>query len=208
LVTWALRDKFGPRWQLYLGIFSGLFMKLSTIAVAFLASGLTGCAMHNGFVKTEVAFKVDGGRTIVLPMTRAGAVPTENDQYKISGAGLLAALKIGSPEKSEIIWSFSFESRSGKEIESVAIEKVSATGELDLMVQDQSPALKNGLWIGKSKPYSMSNAESPWLYSDTDSTFLFKFTITEREGEHIVMYQPSLITKGSKTIYFKIIFGK
>lgn len=182
-------------------------MKLSTSAVALLVSVLAGCAMHNGFVTTEVPFKVDGGKTITLPMTRAGAVPSENDRYKINGAGILAALKKGSPEKSEIVWSFSFETKSGKQIESVAIEQVGSTGELDLMVQDKSPVLKNGLWIGKSKPYSMSNAESPWLYSDNDSTFLFKFTITERGGAHIVMYQPSLITKGSKTVYFKIIFG-
>ena len=182
-------------------------MKFSAFAVALLVSVLAGCAMHNGLVKTEVAFKVDGGKTIALPMTRAGAVPTEYDQYKINGAGILAALKKGSSEKSEIIWSFSFETKSSKQIESVAIEQVSSTGELDFMVQDKSPALKDGLWIGKSKPYSMSNAESLWLYSDTDSTFLFKFTITERGGSHIVMYQPSLITKGSKAVYFKIING-
>ena len=182
-------------------------MNPSASAVTLLVSVLAGCAMHNGFVKTEVEFKADDGKTISLPMTRAGAVPTENDQYKIIGAGILAALRKGSPDKSEIIWSFSFETKSVKQVERVAIELVRSSGELDVMVQDKSPALKNGLWIGKSKPYSMSKSESPWLYSDADSTFLFKFTITQRGGVDVVMYQPSLITKGSKTVYLKIFFS-
>lgn len=169
---------------------------------------LSGCiATHQGFVKSNVDFNIDGDKVITLPMTRAGAIPTENEFYKIVGAGILAGLEKGDPESSDLTWSFSFVAKSLQQLNSVTIEQVSSSGKLTPMLEDKSPKLKNGSWYGKSKSYSMSRAVSPWLYSNMDSTFLFKFTIIEKGKGPVVMYQPSLISKGTKSIYLGIING-
>jgi hypothetical protein len=179
-----------------------------TIFLFFQALVLTGCiATHQGFIKNNVDFKIDGGKVITMPMTRAGALPTENEFYKIEGAGILASLKKGEPESSELTWSFSFLAKSLQELESVTVEQVTATGELIPMLQDKSPKLKRGSWFGRSNSYTMSKTVSPWLFSNSDSTFLFKFTIVEKNKPAVVMYQPSLISKGTKSIYLNVING-
>jgi hypothetical protein len=169
---------------------------------------LSGCiATHQGFVKSNLDLNIDGDKVITLPMTRAGAIPTENEFYKIETAGILAGLKKGNPEESDLTWSFSFIAKSLQQLDSVTIEQVDTSGELAPMLQDKSPKLKNGSWFGKSKPYTMSRVTSPWLYSNQDSIFLFKFTIIEKGKAPVVMYQPSLISKGTKSIYLEIING-
>lgn len=167
---------------------------------------LSGCiATHQGFVKSNVDFNIDGDKVITLPMTRAGAIPTENEFYKIEMAGIAVGLKKGDPEDSDLTWSFSLVAKSLHQLDSVTIELVDSSGKLTPMLQDKSPKLKNGSWFGKSNSYSMSRTVSPWLYSNQNSTFLFKFTIIEIGKDPVVMYQPSLISKGTKSIYRDII---
>lgn len=167
---------------------------------------LSGCMKtHNGFIVLDKKFKTEDGSTITLPMTRVGPIPMENELYKIVSAGHLSSMTRGEPEKSFITWSFMFKTKSSEQIESVTVEYVSTDGDLFLMVEDKNPELKDGYWGGKSKPYAMTEAESPWLYSNSDSVFLFKFTIVGVDKSVSVLYQPSLTTKEAKAFDLMMI---
>ena len=180
----------------------------SALLACLLLSACTSGQTYLGQSVSETSFKVDGGKTVNLPVTRAGALPAENENYKIEVAGIVASLVKGNPSESELTWTFSFISKNSTELNSVVIERVTDSGGLKLVVEDSSPALKNKNWIGRSAPASMTKESSPWLYTKTDSTFVFKFTIKSRDGSTIVMYQPSIISSRAKAMYLTVISDK
>lgn len=180
------------------------------IAVLLASSLLSACAngpTYLGYPISEASFKVDGGKTVSLPVTRAGALPAENSDYKIEGAGFSAALEKGKPNESKLTWGFSFVSKKAAELDSVVVEQVTAAGELELVVKDNAPILKRNNWVGRSAPVSMAKDVSPWLYSGDDSTFVFKFTIRAKDGNSIEMYQPSIIASRLKSVYLQVLSG-
>ncbi len=177
--------------------------RITTFLVSVLLSACVTAPTYLGKVVTQAPFKVDGGKTVNLPITNAGALPAENDYYKIEGAGFNASMKKGEPKESKLTWAFSFISKKSGEIESVVVEQVTASGELELVVKDNSPTLKNTNWIGQSTPISMTKDLVPWLYSGSNSTFVFKFTIKAKDGSSIVMYQPSIISGRSKAMFLQ-----
>lgn len=167
---------------------------------------LSGCAMHHGQVVQQVQLKVDGGKTASFPIVRGGALPAENEDYKIEVAGYIASLKPGDAGQSEIRQSFSFFAKKSPVLESVRIEQVDTTdGRLQLLLQDDAPVLKSQSWIGKTKPVAATREASPWLYSSANSTFLFKFTIKAKDSPAIVMYQPSFFNKATKDAYMRAL---
>ena len=177
---------------------------LASLLLSACATGPT----YLGHAVSEVPFKVDGGKTVSLPVTSAGALPAENEDYKIEGAGFNASLKNGNPSESKLTWAFSFVSKKSAELDSVVVAQVTDSGGLELVVKDNSPALKNKNWVGWSAPTSMTKDLSPWLYSSSDSTFVFKFTINTKDGSSVVMYQPSIITRRAKSMYLQVISVK
>lgn len=153
----------------------------------------------------EVAFKVDGDKTINLPMTRAGAIPIENDNYKIEGAGFNVSLNKATPEESKLNWAFSFLSKKSTKLEFVSVEQVGSEGELDALVKDEAPVLKNANWVGHAPPKTVAKNSSPWLYTSEDTTLIFKFTIKTEGNDPIIMYQPSTFPSKTKAMYLKVI---
>lgn len=178
----------------------------AVLASVLLTACVTG-PTYLGRAVTETPFKFDGGKTINLPATNAGALPAENDDYKIEGAGFNAALAKGDSKESQLTWTFSFVLKRSKELESVVVEQVTASGGLELIAKDDSPVLRNKNWVGRSVSRSMTKDLMPWLYFGSDSTFVFKFTMKAKDGSSIVMYQPSIISSGSKAIYLRVMGG-
>ncbi|MDR2000407.1 MAG: hypothetical protein LBP94_02600 [Zoogloeaceae bacterium] len=179
------------------------------IAALFASFLLSACGpTYRGYTVSEASFKVDGGKTVSFPVTRAGPLPAENEDYKIESAGILASLKKGDASESKLTWAFSFVSKKSTELDSVIIEQITDSGGLELVVRDDSPALKDKNWFGRSVPVSMTKDLLPWLYSRSDSTFIFKFTINAKDGSSIVMYQPSTISNSAKAVYLQVISGK
>lgn len=176
------------------------------ITTFFAFALLSACSTtYHGTAVTEVEFKVDGGKSVKLPVTRHGALPAENENYRIEYAGFNASVKKGKPEESQITWIFSFVSKKLGELKSVLVEQVTDSGDLELIVEDYAPVLKNKTWIGRSAPIAMTKDSAPWLYSGSKSIFIFKFTIKAIDGSTIVMYQPSLITTQSKNMFLSVI---
>jgi hypothetical protein len=150
-----------------------------------------------------VPFKVDGGRTVMLPMTSAGALPGENDLYKIEVAGVNAQLVSGQPEQSKLTWVFSALMKKSAAIESVVVERVGENGDLTTLVDDRAVSLKTQSWVGHTAPQQMTKEATPWIYRNGNSNFLFKFTVHVAGEPPSVVYQPSLINEQVKTIYLE-----
>lgn len=178
------------------------------IAALLVAMSLQACATgptYLGYSVSDMPFKADGGKTVHLPMTRAGSVPAENEEYKIEGAGFMVALKKGDAKESQLTWTFSFLSKKRADLDYVVVEQVTPSGALQGIVKDSLPVLKNGSWTGRAVPMAMTKDLVPWLYLDGDSTFLFKFTIKAKDQNPIVMYQPSLAYKASKALSLRVL---
>ncbi len=182
--------------------------RIAALLASFLLSACATGPTYLGHSVREVSFKVDGGKTVSLPVTNAFAIPAENEDYKIVNAGNFASLKKGSPSESELEWTFSFVSKKSAELDSEVVEQVTDSGGLELVVKDNSPVLKNKEWMGRSAPASMTKELSPWIYSNSNSTFVFKFTIKAKDGSSIVMYQPSLISRSAKAMYLQVMADK
>jgi hypothetical protein len=108
------------------------------------------------------------------------------------------------PIASKISWTFGFVTKSNLLIKNVVIEYVSPEGKLTSLINDIKPKLKDNRWIGDAEASSMSREDSPWLYSDKNSIFLFKISIVDSEGTTI-LYQPSLLSKEVKNTYLTIL---
>lgn len=184
-----------------------MLRQLALLAPLLMAACATGTT-YLGRSVTETPFKVDGGQTVMLPMTNAGALPAETEQFKIEMAGVHAALTAGQPEQSKLTWVFSTLVKKREPIEFVTVERVTEEGELIPLVDDRTVALKNSSWVGRSKSQDMSSTSSPWLYQQGDSKFLFKFTLRVAGKAPVVMYQPSLIGRQAKAIYLDVIRKK
>lgn len=185
-------------------------MILRILLVFMLLSHLSACVMgprYLGYTVTERSFKVDEGKVIKAQMTRAGPLPVENEQYKIETAGVNVSLSKSSAENSELTWIFSFLSKNQRPLDYVKIEHVRENGSLELVVLDDSPVFKNSNWFGRSEASPMTRKAQPWIYTANDSTFIFKFTIKEKNSDAVVMYQPSLISRQAKKIYLDGING-
>lgn len=184
-------------------------MKYRWFLLVMITSLTTACGIKmapNGQVISDVSFEVEKDRTISLPMTRSGAMPSETQDYKIIGADYSAALKKGDPAESGFTMNFLFRSKTSKELEFVVIDQVFAGGKLVRVLEDKSPVLNKGTWMGKSASVSAEKSASPWLYEKGNSTFLFKFTIKAKHEEGVEIYQPSLFSKETKAIYLSIMF--
>lgn len=181
--------------------------RIATLCMLLLLSACATSPTYLGHGVNEASFKVDGGRTMSFPVTRAGALPAENEDYKIEGAGFNSSPKKGSPAESKLTWAFSFISKKSNELDFVAVERVTDSGGLELVVKDDSPALRNKNWVGWATPVSMAREYSPWLYSGSDSAFVFKFTIKAKNKEPVVMYQPSIISSRVKAMYLSLLAG-
>jgi hypothetical protein len=182
--------------------------RITTLLTSLLFSACAAGPTYLGHAVSETSYKVDGGKTIKLPITRAGALPVENENYKIEGAGVIASMTKGDPSNSKITWTFSFVSKKSAELDSVVVEQVTDSGGLELAVKDNTPSLKNKNWVGRSATASMTKESSPWLYSSSNSTFVFKFTIKAKDGSAVVMYQPSIISSRAKAMYLTVISSK
>lgn len=155
----------------------------------------------------EKLFKVDGGKTVMLPMTTVGALPAENISYKWDVAGINLEVPRGHASRPRLGWVFTIQVRHAEAIEDITIEQVSESGDLIALVRDGAVTLKQGYWRGRAAQQEMSDTFTPWLFQTGDSHFLFKVRIRVPGREDTVMYQPSLISKHVKSVYLGVMQG-
>jgi hypothetical protein len=85
-------------------------------------------------------------------------------------------------------WVFVFTLKRPGQLRSVRVEDVSNQG-ATLLINDQSPATTTNQWTGFGGLIEASAAGIPWLFDNSDSTRVFRLTITEMSGQSYVLYQ-------------------
>jgi len=143
-----------------------------------------------------------------MPISKAGALPAENEDYKVETAGLDASLKSGDPHGSHYNWVFSFAPKRDAALEYVQVEKVHPDGVLERVLDDDHPVFQDGSWYGRSVEQCVECEAAAWMYTPGDSMFLFRITVKPRDGGPAVMFQPALITAESKAHYARVLAGQ
>ncbi|MDR0577674.1 MAG: hypothetical protein LBI87_09120 [Candidatus Accumulibacter sp.] len=116
--------------------------------------------------------------------------PAENDRVKIEYAGFITAADQDN-QQAQLIWYFNFSAKpSLKKLESVMVEEVLPDKSFLVLVQDNAPVLKDGLWAGRTAGVPANRTSTPWLYAKNASTSTFRFTIKPEGEPPFILYQP------------------
>jgi len=161
-----------------------------------------------GHSADDVAFKVDGQKTVYLPITDSGPVFSKQDGYVVMAAGMTPSLQKGMTDQSTFNWGFTLAAEKNAALDYIIVEQVSEQGDLLPLITDTKPIGSESQWTGKSAEIAMTQEISPWLYAKGKSTFLFKLTIKPSAANPVVLYQPVVISGGVKVLYRHIMSTK
>ena len=141
---------------------------------------LAGCGTsHEGSVQ------IAGGQAISLARRGQGFREAENSLGTVTHATLTAVDQDGNKY---LRWVFGFALKRPAQLRSVRVEDVSAPV-ATLLVNDQAPATTTNQWTGFGGLIEASTTGIPWLFDNSDTTRVFRLTITEMSGQSYVLYQ-------------------
>lgn len=170
--------------------------RLTLFIGIFLAALLCGCAT----TPTLRTFTIAGGQQIQLPITRGGAIATENADAKIEVTGFMV-----NGETKELVYTFGFTEKKREVPRSVRVEDVTGST-AELLLEDKTPALDaKGYWSGSAEPRKKDDARLSWLNESGDTTKVFCFTIVTADGRDLVMYQGSVWSGASKPLLHQVL---
>jgi hypothetical protein len=158
---------------------------------------LVGCTnnpkkpTYMGYLVTNQKFKIADDKTIYLPVTKAGPIPAENENYKVEIAGIITGPSKINPEKSVLIFAFSFTNKRGNSLKNVKIEQVYPSKSKVELINDNNPTFNENIWSENAMPLEINKYNVPWFYVKGDTTFIFKFTFLSIDGASTILYQPS-----------------
>jgi hypothetical protein len=150
----------------------------------------TGCASSSSHLSVPVA----GGETVALQRQGAGFKQAENDRIVITDANLQAVTLDGTHY---LRWSFAIRPKQAAVLSSVRIEDVSDPAPL-LLVNDVSPRLDAGKWTENAGLMDLASASVRWLFEPKETVRIFRFTVTEPDGQNNVLYQGVQYSPASK----------
>ena len=169
---------------------------------------LASCSAQQHSVRRthDESFVIAGGQTILLPVNEAGPISAENERVKILMAGFAVGPLKTNPKQAVLGWAFDFEIKAPvKRLEAVKVEEVSPSTSPVTLIEDNAPALKNGVWSGDAAPIPASRTSTPWLFENTKSVYVFRFTIKAVGEPPFVLYQPTWFSGAAKQGFQTII---
>jgi len=158
----------------------GTWLKAFSIVVCP-AIWLTGCASSPSHSSVPIA----GGQSIALERQGTGFKSAENDRVVISDPSLQTVNLDG---KYYLRWSFAIRSKQAAVLSTIRIEDVSDPVPL-LLVNDVSPQLDAGQWTETAGLMDLPSASVRWLFESKETVRIFRFTISEPDGQSYVLYQ-------------------
>jgi len=153
---------------------------------------------YMGYKVVNVPFPIAGGETVRLPVTEVGAIPAENRKALIEVAGFSVGPSNEDPKQAVLRWHFGFTSKRLKDLESVEVAEVSPSDVVVPLVLDLNPRLSEDYWMGSVSGGAVGPETTPWLYSEKASIYIFRFTLVEKRGKHMVLYQPAWFSAEAK----------
>jgi hypothetical protein len=171
-----------------LGMVSTRFTIFPVLLLATLWSG--GCATSSPQSSVGIA----GGGSLNLERSGAGFKRAENDRVRISDASLQAVNFDGNYY---VRWTFAILPKQASELSNIRIEDVTGSSSLAL-VNDVAPQRDGGIWKETAGLMEISSAGANWLADPRDTARVFKFTISEPNGQSYVLYQGVLQSRATK----------
>jgi hypothetical protein len=151
---------------------------------------LTACASSPSRSSVPIA----GGQSVALPRQGTGFKPAENDRVILSDPSLQAVNLDG---KYYLRWSFAIRPKHAAELSTVRIEDVSDPVPL-LLVNAVSPQLDAGQWTENAGLMDLPSSSVRWLFEPKETERIFRFTISEPDGQSYVLYQGVQYSPASK----------
>ncbi|HTG35492.1 MAG TPA: hypothetical protein VLB76_21435 [Thermoanaerobaculia bacterium] len=168
------------------------------VSVIFLSLSAASERTYMGYPVVDMKFPIAGGKAVSLPVTEAGPIPAEDRAFKIEAAGISIQPLLFSPKRATLAWQFALTAKSFETLEHVTVEEVYPDEVAKVLVDDQSPALKEKTWSGSSIGVEPDLKSTPWLFSEGDSIFVFRFTINSKGKPPAILYQPAWISQSAK----------
>ncbi|CAH0535396.1 hypothetical protein VST7929_02969 [Vibrio stylophorae] len=173
---------------------------MKKLCLAIFVFALAGCASkpnetYMGYDVVSMPFNIAGGDVIYLPVTDAGAIPAENNGYKMQVAGFTIGESKVHDNEAEIIWNFAFSSMSDQEISNIVIEELAPTKVIKVLAEVENPQLIDGRWSLNLEPSKASAINTPWIFSDKASVYVFRIIINLESGEQVILNQPAWFSK-------------
>jgi hypothetical protein len=167
---------------------------LVLLVVAFWFSG---CASSSPPSSVGVA----GGGSIKLEKSGAGFKQAENERVGISEASLQAVNFDGNYY---VRWTFAIRPKQALELTNIRIEDVTGSSPL-LLVNDVAPQQDSGIWKENTGLMEISSAGAGGLLDPKETVRVFKFTISEPNGQSYVLYQGVLQSPATKQAILTIV---
>jgi len=156
----------------------------SIVVLSFL--WLTGCASSTSHSSVPIAGALERQGT--------GFKPAENDRIIVSEPSLQAVNLDG---KYYLRWSFALRPKQGAVLSTIRIEDVSDPVPL-FLVNDVSPQLDAGQWMENAGLMDLPSASARWLFESKETVRIFRFTMSEPDGQSYVLYQGVRYSPASK----------
>jgi hypothetical protein len=141
----------------------------------------SGCASSSPPSSIAIA----GGGSIHLTTSGVGFKPAENERVGISVASLQAVNFDGNYY---VRWTFAIRPKQALELATIRIEDVTGAAPV-LLVNDVAPQQDGGLWKENAGLMEISSASAGWLLDPKETDRVFRFTISEPNGQSYVLYQ-------------------
>jgi hypothetical protein len=151
---------------------------------------LTGCASSSSRLPVTIA----GGQVIVLERQGTGFKQAEDAQVIIAEPVLQAVNLDGTHY---VRWSFVISPKQATVLSAIRIEDVSDPTPLPL-VNAVAPQLEDGKWAEIAGLMDLSSAGARWLFEPKDTVRVFRFTMSEPDGQSDVLYQGVQYSVASK----------
>jgi len=158
-----------------------------------------------GYQVVDKEFPIAGGKTVSLPVTQDGPIPAENQDFKIDVAGFSVQPSILNPKQAALTWHFALTAKTAKTLDRVLVEEVYPDAVATTMVDDHSPSLKEKAWFSNLAGVQANPIFVEWLFSERDSVFVFRFTITPAGSPPVVLYQPAWFSRPVKEQFRQVV---
>ncbi len=173
-------------------------LRSAAVGFAFLAAGFYALPLAVFAQPTEtIEIGIAGGQKITANIGRGGPVPAEDLRIKIEVAGILVGPSRTNSREPELVWNFSFRSKTNHNVLAVIVEDVTFDP-IKTLVGDLEPVVRDNVWRGFAEPISVTKEALPWLYDDRATMKIFRFTVRYDDDQRSVLHQLAMYQAGAK----------
>lgn len=171
---------------------------------------LVGCAnksneTYMGYNIISMPFNIAGGDVIHLTITDAGVIPAEDNGFKMQFAGFIVGESKTHKNVAELVWGFAFSSTNTEKIQSILIEELAPTKVIKQLIKVENPKILDGRWKVNLDPIRANKVNTPWIFRNKASIYVFKITINLESGKKTILTQAAWFSKPMLANYAKQI---